>query len=317
MTARLILLALSIQFTLSIPPGFSQTRVVVALPSTSVNQAAFHLARDAGYFRDEGLDLITPTIRPNIAIAGLLNGDVDYTLAGDSAAFAAMNGVAVRHIGCINRYQTFQFIVSPKIDSAAQLRGKTVAVTSVASTTGVVTQLVLRHLGLGADAEVRLISTETTGNALLTLQADRAAAALLSPPFDVQAQQLGYRSLLTIGDIIPMPPTCFGAAAKKLIEQPEQVKGLLRASLKGLRLVLNDRERTIAVIMRQFKLTRTFAESVYKTHRGAFETDGLPTAQQLDFLINQGKAQAKLTREIKPEDFTDYRLLQEVRRESR
>jgi ABC-type nitrate/sulfonate/bicarbonate transport system substrate-binding protein len=139
----------------------------------------------------------------------------------------------------------------------------------------------------------------------------------LSPPFDVQAQQLGYRSLLTIGDIIPMPPTCFGAAAKKLIEQPEQVKGLLRASLKGLRLVLNDRERTIAVIMRQFKLTRTFAESVYKTHRGAFETDGLPTAQQLDFLINQGKAQAKLTREIKPEDFTDYRLLQEVRRESR
>ncbi|MGZ9157139.1 MAG: hypothetical protein ACXW6J_27960, partial [Candidatus Binatia bacterium] len=75
MNARLILLGLSIQFTLSIPPGFSQTRVVVALPSTSVNQAAFHLARDAGYFRDEGLDIITPTIRPNVAIAGLLNGD--------------------------------------------------------------------------------------------------------------------------------------------------------------------------------------------------------------------------------------------------
>ncbi len=34
MNARLILLALSIQFTLSIPPGFSQTRFVVALPST-------------------------------------------------------------------------------------------------------------------------------------------------------------------------------------------------------------------------------------------------------------------------------------------
>ena len=81
--------------------------------------------------------------------------------------------------------------------------------------------------------------------------------------------------------------------------------------------MLNNRERTIAVIMRQLKLTRTFAESVYKTHRGAFETDGLPNSQQLDFLINQGKAQAKLTREIKPEDFADYRLIQEMHRESR
>ena len=98
----------------------AQARVVVALPSVSINQSAFHLAREAGYFRDEGIELITPVIRPNVAIAGLLNGEVDYTLAGDSAAFAAMNGVAVRHIGCINRYQAFQFIVGAKIESAAQ-----------------------------------------------------------------------------------------------------------------------------------------------------------------------------------------------------
>jgi len=300
-------------------PGraLAQSRVVVALPSISVNQAAFHVARDAGFFRDEGLDLITPTIRPNVAIAGLLNGDVDYTLAGDSAAFAAMNSVAVRHIGCINRYQAFQFIVNPKIETPAQLRGKTVAVTSVASTTGIVTQWVLRHFGLGPDAQVQLISAETTGNALLTLQTGRVDAALLSPPFDVQAQQLGFRSLLTIGDIIPMPPTCFGAAAKKLAEQPEQVKAMLRASLKGLRLVLNDRERTLAVLTRLFKLNPNFAESVYTTHRGAFDTNGLPSQKQLEFLINQGKAQAKMTREIRAEDFADYRLLQEVIREAR
>jgi NitT/TauT family transport system substrate-binding protein len=296
-------------------PAVAQTRVIVALPSVSVNQTAFHVARDAGFYRDEGLDVITPTVRPNIAIAGLLNGEIDYTLAGDSAAFAAMNGVPVRHIGCINRYQAFQFIVSPKIESPAQLRGKTVAVTSVASTTGVVTQLVLRHLGLGADSDVQLMSAETTSNALLTLQADRVAAALLSPPFDVQAQQLGFRSLLTIGDIVPMPPTCFGTASKKLAEQPDQVKAILRASLKGLRLVLDDRERTVSVFERMFKLNRSLAESVYKTHRGAFDTNGLPNPKQLEFLINQGKARAKTAREIKAGDFSDYTLLQEVHRE--
>ena len=142
-------------------------------------------------------------------------------------------------------------------------------------------------------------------------------AALLSPPFDVQALQQGFRSLLTIGDIVPMPPTCFGAAAKKLAEQPEQVKAMLRASLKGLRLVLSDQERALGLFMRQFKLGRSFAESAYQTHRGMFESNGLPNPKQIDFLINLGKAQTKIAREIKAEDFADYRLLQEVIREAR
>ena len=294
----------------------AQARVVVALPSVSINQSAFHLAREAGYFRDEGIELVTPVIRPNVAIAGLLNGDVDYTLAGDSAAFAAMNGVAVRHMGCINRYQAFQFIVGPKIESPAQLRGKTVAVTSVASTTGVITQRVLRHLGL-AEGEVQLISTETTGNALITLQAERAAAALLSPPFDIQAQQRGFRSLLTVGDLVPMPPTCFGASVRKLAEQPEQVKAVLRASLKGLRLMLGDRERALALFVRQFKLNKGFAEQTYQTHRGMFDSNGMPDPRQIEFLIQLGRAQAKITREIKAEEFADYRYLQDVLREGK
>ena len=45
MNARLILLALSIQFTLSIAPGFSQTRVVVALPSTGGRRMKFRHAK--------------------------------------------------------------------------------------------------------------------------------------------------------------------------------------------------------------------------------------------------------------------------------
>lgn len=295
----------------------AQSRVVIGLPSVSVNQLVFHIARESGLYRDEGLDIITPVIRPNVAIAGLLNGDVDYTLAGDSVAFAAMSGVAVRHLGCINRYQAFQFLVGPKIANPSDLRGKTVAVTSVASTTGLVTQLVLRHLGLGPDSEVQFIAVGTTANALAALQSDRAAGALLSPPFDVQAQQLGLRSLLAIADIVPMPPTCFGASSKKLADQPSQVKALLRASLKGARLVLNDQDKSVSVLTRMFKLNREVAEAVYKTHRSAFDINGLPTEKQLDFLISQGKAQQKSSREVKVEDFADYRLLQEVQKEFR
>ncbi len=194
-------------------------RVIIALPSISVNQLVFHLAREVGFYREEGLEIITPVIRPNLAIAGLVTGEVDYTLAGDSVAYAAMSGVMVRHIGCINRYQAFQFVVNPKFSNPVDLKGKTLAVTSVASTTALVTQLLLRHLGLNPDADVHFVNTGTTANALAALQAQRVAGALLSPPFDIQAQQLGFRSLLTVGDLVPISPTCLGASTGKLADQ--------------------------------------------------------------------------------------------------
>lgn len=290
-------------------------RVIIALPSISVNQLVFHLAREVGLYREEGLEIITPVIRPNLAIAGLVTGEVDYTLAGDSVAYAAMSGVMVRHIGCINLYQAFQFVVNPKISNPVDLKGKTFAVTSVASTTALVTQLLLRRLGLNPDADVNFVNTGTTANALAALQAERVAGALLSPPFDIQAQQLGFRSLLTVGDLVPISPTCFGASSGKLADQPAQVRGLLRASLKGARLLVSDREKTVSVLMRLFKLEREIAESIYKTHRNSFDTNGLPTEKQLEFLISQGKSRQKPGREIGVEDFTDYRQLREVQRE--
>lgn len=312
---RVALVIAAVWITLAPAHAASVTRVIIGLPSISVNQLAFHSAREAGFFAAEGIEIVAPLIRPNIAITGMLNGEVDYTLAGDSAAFAAVTGVQVRHIGCINRHQAFQFIVSPRILNPSDLKKKTVAVTSVASTTDIITHLVLRHLGLTQEDGVQFVATGTTANALAALQSDRAAGALLSPPFDTQAQQLGYRSILTIGDVIPMPPTCFGTSVKKLVEQPDQVRALLRASLKGARLVVGDRERSVGVLMRLFKLSREVAEAVYKTHRGAFDTDGSPTSQQLQFLIQQGQQRQTSRREISLEDFTDYRLLREVQRE--
>jgi len=63
MTVQLILLALSIQFTLSIAPGLSQTRVVVALPSTGGRRMNSAMRKEFRQFGGVGFRCANPTCK--------------------------------------------------------------------------------------------------------------------------------------------------------------------------------------------------------------------------------------------------------------
>src|SRR5262249_61753709 len=84
------------------------TKVVQALPVESFGFLPMYVGREKGFFADEGLDLQTPLMGSSAALAGLLNGEVDFAVAG-SGVRAAMQGAPVKAI--MYTYNSVLFVV--------------------------------------------------------------------------------------------------------------------------------------------------------------------------------------------------------------
>src|SRR5919109_4296923 len=101
--------------------------VNVSVPSISFNQAPYVIAREKGYFRQEG---ITPTLilmHSAVASKALVSKDVEFNASGSPAINTALAGFPVRAVFA-NGDRTDMYLIGAKgIQSPEQLKGKKVA----------------------------------------------------------------------------------------------------------------------------------------------------------------------------------------------
>ena len=82
-------------------------------------------------------------------------------------------------------------------------------------------------------------------------------AALLGVPENIIAVEKGYGDLLFLGDVMSFPQNGFGASVKKIQDNPDEVYGMVRATLRGFIFSLEPRNRdeVMSIIMKQWRLT--------------------------------------------------------------
>jgi hypothetical protein len=101
-----------------------------AIPQANLNYLSIYVAEARGFFRDEGLENETVVISGPLATAALLSGDVDFSGGGGSGMRAALKGAPLKGIYFQTEKVTFYLIADPSIKTAADLKGKKVAVGS-------------------------------------------------------------------------------------------------------------------------------------------------------------------------------------------
>jgi len=166
-------------------------------------------AQDQGFFAQEGLDIARePTTTSMYLIESVNSGTfpigtssidnvVGYNegqgavdLERPPALFSFLN---------VQRNMAFPLVVTPEIASVADLAGKDLAVDAVSTGFSFVLREILRVHGLGAD-DYRLVSVGNARDRLESLKAGEQAGAILTPPFDRQAQAAGLKILATSRD---------------------------------------------------------------------------------------------------------------------
>lgn len=185
----------------SAPTTVPLTHLNVCYSSVSPTQVAAWYAFENGLFEKQGLDVeLTLISSGSKSVAALISGDMDIcqvAISGIVNAVAAKQDV-VFIAGLVNTYPGSLYVAAD-INSADDLKGKTLAVSQPGSANTVATSLVLRQLGIDPNTDVVLLSIGTEVERLAALEAGQVDGALLFPPATLIAQKKGYHNLFDLG----------------------------------------------------------------------------------------------------------------------
>ncbi len=114
-------------------PAARSQEVFIGNPGKSLNFFHFDLAIERGFFRELGLDVKLLNTKCDVAVTALLTGDLQATgCVGTASRAIASQNVPVRTVIWRFKKPTFYVVAKPEIKSAADLRGKTIGISSFA-----------------------------------------------------------------------------------------------------------------------------------------------------------------------------------------
>ena len=172
-------------------------------PTASGTFAVPWIAKEAGYFAAEGLDIELIRVGGSARmVAAMLGGSAPIIHAGASASMAAMMaGSDSVVVGCLTRVSPFHFMARPEIKQPMDLKGKRIAINGFGSTSDFLVRLALRRFSMEAGRDVTLIAAGGESEAFGALQAGSVQAAALSFPAYAYALKADMKELVKFSEL--------------------------------------------------------------------------------------------------------------------
>jgi len=290
--------------------------VFIGNPGKSLNFFHFDLALERGFFREQGLDVKIITTKCDVAVMALLTGDLQATgCVGSASRFIATQNVPVRTVIWLFKKPTFYVFARPEIKTPADLKDKTIGISSFGSDTDLSMKMFAQLNKLDPDKDLKRVVSGSTSTRLTALKTGAIDATTLSPPFNVYAEQMGLKNFGYVGDFLEFPQSGFTVSDATLQKRRDVIKKLLRGTLRGLQFTLKNRADTVRFIARDYKLQEPVADKVYTSLLPAMSESGLATDKGLKVMVETlGTAVGKNV-DFPPERLVDYTLLKEVQKE--
>ncbi len=257
-----------------VAPALAQTKMTVVTFAGATNIAVW-IASDKGYFKREGLDVTHEITRGSTAvIEGLMNGKYQIASTAFDNHVANTEGVGDINIpgydliGIAGVHSGMNKIVTrPEIKSFADLKGKVVASDALTSGYGLVLVRILEMNGLKRDRDFSALAVGSGPNRLAALKDNRAQAAALSSPDDIEGKKLGFNILADATEIIgAYQGSAFITRRAYAKEHDKDVVAFLRAIVTATDEVFADKPGAVKVLRTRIKdLSEEDASAIYET----------------------------------------------------
>jgi ABC-type nitrate/sulfonate/bicarbonate transport system substrate-binding protein len=215
--------------------------------SRSILDMPFMIARDRGYFREEGLEPELIFIKAAQTIPAMLAGGIDFGTATGTAVAAAVNGVDVRVVFALTDKPSFDLIAASNIANLQQLRGKKLGITAF----GALAEILARQIFLAnkiPPEQVTFLPMGTSDVLYVALKAGTIDATMLQIPQNFLAIDEGFRKLAAGADVYRAVQGGLTTTKAITSERPEVVSKTIRATQRALRLIRSDKKFAIEFI---------------------------------------------------------------------
>jgi ABC-type nitrate/sulfonate/bicarbonate transport system substrate-binding protein len=291
----------------------AQTTIRVGVPASQTSAIPIHIGVERGFFARYGLR-VEPIVIPNgrTNISALISGSTQF-INGSSPElfFVGEQGGDIVGLGSWDNSSPYNLISREKIRSIRDLKGKKLAAGGMLDKSHLFLKLLLSQEGLDPEKDVEVIFIGGSSARLGMLGTGKIDAAPAAPEFGKRAEKLG---LFTMPITLPYTKGLIMTRKSFLSKNRDVVKSYLRGYIESVRYLIDNREGSIQIMARVFKLQdRAVLDYAYESLKSHADPDLYPTEEGIKNVLKTMAYEDPRFVKIPPGKYFDLSLLKELR----
>jgi NitT/TauT family transport system substrate-binding protein len=239
-------------------------------------------------------------------LQAVLAGEMDFTGSGSSALVAvAQSNAPLKTVLAVNDQVLQWLMVRPQFSAFKDLKGKKIAVTGVAAAATFMLKKVAPKYGIDANKDLTFLALPP-GQRLAALQSGVVDAGLLSSEERFAALDQGMKEILYLGKEVKNSWGTVATNDQFIKTKPKVMHGFMRGLLKALRLVRQNSEIAMDMMMKFSELDRQLAGRTYDGMIGTFTSNGVVDEETQKNDLDIVREVLKITKEVPIERAYDF-----------
>ena len=293
--------------------------VRVSFASFGVIYYPHFIAKELGFYHDEGLNIEIIAMPGGLATQALVAGDLQFSTSSGSSLTASLRGIKLKVV-YVNLDRPLYRLWSwrDEIRKVADLRGRGIGVASRGDTMEGAANLLLRKHGMDPVRDVMWIALGTGGRltSLLTRNVDSVVLGF-SDSHLLQTRNHPVHEVANIGKEIKMLYTGLATSEELLVKRPDLLRRFLRATVKGREYLKRYKTQSLALGKKYDRAPDDVRNADYDATMEMMTADGTEDLETQKSDIDIGRRALGIQKEVAPQEVFDFRLVREVYKELR
>lgn len=230
-------------------------KVRIAYPTISITLGALWIARDKGFFEQEGIDGEPTYIRGGTTVVqATLGGNTQIGYAGAPPVLSAIaRGAPLVIVGVPNNKLDYVIVSRRPVKQPSELNGKKFAISSFGSSSEFAARLGLEKVGADPGT-VTMVQVGGSPERIIALKTGAVDATILSATEFVEGSAFGFHTVLDLSKSdIDYPFNVFFTLRSFAAEKRAAVLATLKGFIRGVRFLREDREESLKVVAKRLR----------------------------------------------------------------
>ena len=299
-----------------VPPAAALDEAKVHVAGTpNVTSFVYHVGKEKGFYREEGIELQPIMAGMLQGIQGLIGGSFDYSQMLGQGGGAILRGAPLRIVMTFDTRPSWFLVGSKKMQTLQDLKGKQLAVSSFGAALDQMTRELLPTFGLQPMRDVILRAVEPPPNRIAALLSGAVDAAVLSHAEAIVARNQGFKELLFFGDHIEFVSAGVVATQNNISQRPDFVRRFIRGALKTFYWIKANEDEVVARLVKATKGSEPDSRELYRTSVKLFSRDGTIPEGLQERMISMQRKVLKVEKEIPLESVYDFSFVRAANKE--
>jgi NitT/TauT family transport system substrate-binding protein len=317
---RLFFLIWILSFFCALPESRAQAplqKVAISYSSSGITSIEFFIAKEKGFFREEGLEPQLIQMSANLAIAAGVTGDlVGLSSIGSAIRAIERSNVPLRAVSVSLRRPLFWLIARPEYKSVKELKGKIMGIVTVGGSQHTAARKLISLGGLDPDKDITAVQAGEESRQLQALVTNAIQVSAISPPWVLLGRDKFKMNILDSSiDKFASIQNGLAVHVRTLQEKPELVKKMLRAKARAGRYFEQNEREVSEMLAKMWNTDVPTALESYRMSKPAFTVSGIPSDEEIKEYLALDAQVLKLPEPMDPSKIFDFSLRREINKE--